>query len=296
MHNTKITLDKEKLLFLIALTKTRGKELADACHYSPSYVSKVLSGQRTISGNDEFIKNASLFFACAIHNETQRAGASKVILNGEELWPKDTEEGAKLIASWMSNNTSPLEQNTELSSHYSHFNKSDNTFFGNEGKRQAVLTALSMLDDKNKPIDFFIYTDENLRWFTEDPTYLKKWQQQLEKVLDKGGCVTSIFCENHLKNNTKLGLKMWLPFLSKGKLKVYVDTQQENIYHKTLFIGGNDIGIISTSIGDDTINSVTTIIDDPASIHTLQEEFDGYLKKAIAFNGNRLGLLVDHLD
>lgn len=61
MHNTKITLDKEKLLFLIALTKTRGKELADACHYSPSYVSKVLSGQRTISGNDEFIKNASLF-------------------------------------------------------------------------------------------------------------------------------------------------------------------------------------------------------------------------------------------
>lgn len=295
MKQVKQSVDKEKFFYLLTLTKIHSNKLAEACHYSPSYISKILSGKRTIPYTDEFINSASRCFAYAINSNVQKKSASNAILKDTKQWPEDAEEGTKLIAAWIRDDSNPLMQKEMLPSKLPSSSKNGMTFFGNEGKRKAVLTALTMLEEKTDPINFYIYSDENIEWFTEDPMYLKSWQQQLEKILDKGGEVTSIFCEGHLRNHAKLGLKMWLPFIIKGKVKVFADIREDDIYHKTLFIAGNDIGIISSSIGDDTMHTTTIITDDPATIQTLHKEYDEYLKNATAYNGNRLGLLIDRL-
>ena len=72
---------QDKLIFLIELTSTSNKQLADAIRVDPSLISRLCSGNRQVPQNAEYLEAMADFFTSRFKTKCQIDALSDIIGN-----------------------------------------------------------------------------------------------------------------------------------------------------------------------------------------------------------------------
>ena len=295
----------EKLDFLMNLTSTRNTALAKALSFDPSYISRIRSGSRGIPRNMPFTRPVASFFAAHIREKYQFETLSAVILDGEEL-PSDRKELENTLFNWLENNnllqkdTQPLRElliditnvldvktNVSTDSFDSIDIRSDtkdsgknipfSVYFGNQGKREAVLKFLKTLLSTGKPCQLCLFSDEDMSWLSEMPDFSKEWALLLIKLMKSGSKIQIIHTISRDLNELMDAIKKWVPLYSTGAIEPYYCPRlRDGIYRRSLFIARGHSAVISTSVEDKTDAMANFLIRDPAVVSSLEAEYDNY--------------------
>ncbi|WP_408070221.1 hypothetical protein [Butyrivibrio sp. JL13D10] len=295
----------EKLDFLMNLTSTRNTALAKALSFDPSYISRIRSGSRGIPRDVPFTRPVASFFASRIREEYQFETLSAVILGGGEL-PSDKKELENTLFNWLKNNslpqndTQPLREllinitnvlDVKANASTDSFDSIDigsdtkdsgqsipfSVYFGNQGKREAVLKFLKTLLSSGKPCQLCLFSDEDMSWLSEMPDFAKEWALLLLKLMKSGSKIKIIHTVSRDLNELMDAIKKWVPLYSTGAIEPYYCPRlRDGIYRRSLFIARGHSAVISTSVEDKTDEMANFLIQDPAVVSSLEAEYDNY--------------------
>lgn len=295
----------EKLNFLMNLTETSSKELGEALYFDPSYITKLRTGKAEVQTHDNFIDPAALFFANRLKTAYQIQAAQAIFSVGQ-TWPDDPKKIKALIAIWLredddryanyieqfmlnvsSENISSIVASHKATAGEQKLDISDDddqnlhrSFFGKEGKRQAFLFAFQLMARQNTPTELSVYTDEDLKWFTEDKKFFSAWASGIQNLIDKGCTIRLV---DSLERNTREiidSTNLWLPFMNSGAMTLYYCTHtRDEVYHRTLMVGNGICALYSSSLGfgSDPEHAVTTVVTSPEEVAAYGHEFNDYL-------------------
>ncbi len=294
----------EKLNFLMNLTETSNKELSEALYFDTSYVLKLRTGKMAVQSYDNFIDQSAMYFANRLKSTYQREAAQAILCVGR-IWPENPKELKALIAKWMSEDddryTNYIEQfmlnvsSENISSIIAAKSKLEEPefdpfaedeanlhlpFFGKKGKRDAFLLAFNQIAKSREPSELYVYTDEDLTWFTEDKKFFSAWASGIQKLIDKGFTIKLI---DSLERNTREiidSTSLWLPFMNSGVMTLYHCTHtRDEVYHRTLLVGKGSCALYSSSLGfgSDPEHAVTTVVTSKEEVAAYEKEFNDYL-------------------
>ena len=313
-----------KLDFLMKLTETTNSDLGKALSFDASYISRIRNGKRRIPTSQPFLKPAVEILNDRISNEDQSAILEDLICRGE-TWPEDKNESLKLLLQWIysdipetSSNISdfftklsalsdkktavPLfRENVSVCTNNSEsISEKVSFYYGNEGKRQAVLAFLKRLCDSGKPHKLLLYSAEEFNWLYENPDYSKKWATLIIKLLQNGGHIQIVHTISRPSGEMLIALQKWMPLYMSGAIESFYCTRLlDRIHRRTLFIAKGDSAITSTSIESATDGALNTLITDSKAVRALEIEFNNFfnLCKPLVrvFNGENSNLFWDSL-
>lgn len=196
----------EKLDFLMNLTKTSNKELAEALYFSQSYVSKLRRGHRTLNDNVS-IEKIGAFLSSRIFLPSQIAELKKTV-NWIPLGDKPDNEELKvfLLEMFYFNNIKNTKKMNEILNHLSTQRKIiDNEVkvyseadLANRCKEISEVENFSYIENKKKFLRFleeilltddidysFISSNTDNFGFKNDSEVLKKVEEVLYYILEK---------------------------------------------------------------------------------------------------------------
>ena len=184
---------QEKLDFLMKLTDTRNSTLAKTLNFDPSYISRLRSGKRGLPKGVPFVEPASLYFARKLsRSPLLQRSAADVIIDRTAAWPETAEEGAKLIGEWLEDDERRISDlrfasTGEIDAYSAPADCLPQAFFlGNAGKREGVLCFLRMLARETVPARLFLYSDEEMSWLYEVPSFAREWAELLMGLIRRG--------------------------------------------------------------------------------------------------------------
>lgn len=178
----------QKLDTLMKITNTNNNTLAKFLMFDPSYISRVRNGQRKLPRGKQMIADISRYFATNITDENQKKLLMTIISPGNEF-PSNPELTQQLLYNWFVNNETDDNSITNMMLRFSSKEYhppidyaeyrpdsliSDGYFYGNSGKREAVISFLEYASKRNKAYNLYLYSDESLNWLYENTSYTKK--------------------------------------------------------------------------------------------------------------------------
>lgn len=296
----------DKLVFLLSVTHTSNIKLAKAINVDPSMISRLRKGRRNIPRNINHIKAMAKYFAKRCNGEYQRFTLAEIL--GMERIRTFTEEQLieDVLLEWLSGTMNDGINNAGLflraidccmipnNKGESDIDKNDvfnldskrikqvedgiNTFFGNEGKRQALELFLSRILEQKKSCIIKITTDENTEWLLENSEYTKYLSKILNKLINMK-CYFKIIIPAVTNLNGILELmNLWLPYILSGNIDMYYYPRlKDGLFRRTLFIASDCAVLSSTSISCCKEQSLTLLGFDKKVISGFENEFDGYI-------------------
>lgn len=289
---------KNRLDFLMNLTKTTNISLAKYVALDPSYISRLRNGCRIPSSQAEYLKSMSYFFSKKIIEPYQYISL-KEVLNLEDNFPQDIKYIEKRITEWLSNNLVDKKEPIEkLLNEFSNFNfkstnpmpikqkaelmplekKAINIQYGATGKRETVLEFLQTVMNTNKPQTLLLFSDEEISWLTENPAFTARWSSLLYSVILNGNKLKIIHTVNRNLDEMINSISQWLPLYMTGSISPYYYPRvRDGVFKRTLFIAPETCALVSTSIGEDTTESANILFTDNKVISSFNKEFDNYL-------------------
>lgn len=296
----------DKLVFLLSLTHTSNIKLAKAINVDPSMISRLRKGRRKIPRNTNHIKSMAKYFAKRCNDEHQRFILAESL--GMERIRNLTDEQLieDVLVEWLSGVMNDEISNAGLflraidccmipnNNRESDIAKNDifylesktikyaeagiNTFFGNEGKRQALELFLSRILEQKKSCIIKITTDESTEWLLENSEYTKHLSKILNKLIDMK-CYFKIIIPaiTNLSGILEL-MNLWLPYILSGNIDMYYYPRlKDGLFRRTLFIASDCAALSSTSISCCKEQSLTLLGFDKKVIIGFESEFDGYI-------------------
>ena len=283
----------EKIDFLMTLTNTRNSELGRALHFDASYISRIRSGKRGLPKGQPFIEPAGLFFARAICEDYQKTAAVEELhLAGP--WPSKEKEAAKLIGGWLQGQmpqpapidrmlaaiTSPAMSPKAGKNAYRPREGNQDTirfFYGNEGKRSAVIQFLERLSSTGEAFRLLLYSDEEMDWLYEDPGFPDIWAGHLIKLIENGCTIRIIHSIGRDLNEMWEAVQKWLPLYMTGAIEpYYYPLLRDGVFRRTMFIAQDRAALISNSVKDQKGESLNAIITEPRAVDAVEGEFGAY--------------------
>lgn len=273
-----------KLDFLMKTTGTSNSALGRALSFDASYISRLRSDKRGIPKDREFIIKASDYFARHADTNIQKGILSQVILGGKN-WPADVKVASSIIYAWM-NDPAPFSEDYVRGSERSgknglkaaHENKSE-FYFGNEGKRQAVLEFLNELDGSEAPCTLMLYSDEAMEWLYEDATFAVTWMRLMQDLLEKGYKIKIIHTVGRNIQDMFEAIRKWMPLYMSGNLEPYYCPRlRDDVNKRTRFIAHGKCALIASSVGSETNGMLNCLIHDRMAVKSLEKEFRNFLK------------------
>lgn len=177
-------------------------------------------------------------------------------------------------------------------------------YYGDEGKREAVLAFLDKVIASKKPTRFKLFSDENISWMTADKDYTKKWFYRLYHCLQIGCKMTIVHNVSRNLDEMMKAIEQWLPLYMVADIEPYYYPKvKDGVYRRTIFIAKNILAISSLSVGDNTNGILNCLIEDKKAVRALETEFDRYLSlckplfeiKKDDLTGNYLKLYEDKI-
>jgi hypothetical protein len=255
-----------KLDFLMRVVGVKNSVLARALNFDPSYISRVRAGKRGVSGRQDFIDGAACFLARNIRNDLQRA----VIVDamGRKDASVDASETAELIAGWLGNGRPfDLEAHRSAGSFTGaspSFEAAESKasgccglgggdaalFYGDDGKRQAVLAFLSDLVARGEPVSLLLHSDEDMLWLTGDEEFAEQWSELLLRLLNVGSTIKIVHTVSRDIGEMLEGMRKWIPLYATGRIEpFYCPKLRDGIFRRTLFVADGVSAVSATSCG-----------------------------------------------
>ncbi|SDB10363.1 hypothetical protein [Butyrivibrio sp. INlla16] len=297
----------EKLDFLMNITNTRNSALGKALSFDPSYISRIRSGSRGIPKSQPFSRPVAAYFSRNIKDRYQLETLSKMI-RGDEHVPIDEDELEKLIYDWLQDDLSKDERGGTMSGLIDDITQmlesydkgrpemfdtpasleasaeSDErvipvgVFYGNQGKRDSVKRFLSSLLMQKRPFMLYLYSDEDMSWLYENPSFAREWTGLLVSLIKSGSHIQIIHTIGREFTEMMEAIRKWLPLYAMGAIEpYYCPKMRDKIYRRSLFIAKRYSALISTSVGDKTEGMVNFLVRNTEAVSALEAEYQNYL-------------------
>ena len=260
----------EKLNYLMMVTSTTNTELAKELNLNQSVISRFKLGKREPSKKSSYYLDIANFFAHKIYELNLQYKFPTFIENDNE------KEFANNLYKWLINETEYYANST-------FFEATDNTcyFYGNKGKREAVILFLESIKNKLDET-LYLYSDENMDWLL-DEAFAKRWNDLLVTLLRNGNRIIIIHSFSRDYSELVNAILKWLPLYLTGSIEpYYIPKLRDSVTKRTLFIC-NDHAIISNSVENNTEKMLNIYVSNAQAVSALKEEFNHYLKLSKPF-------------
>ncbi len=278
----------KRLDYLMNLTHTKNTELARALAFDASYISRIRCGMRGLPRHKEFIEPASQFFARRLKEEYQQQSIRSAICP-ERTWPEDREEATALIAAWLSSSTvsamrsssHPVPARSLPASTASDSKGAKiRVFYGDEGKRTAVVRFLTDLCALKRPLELLLYSDEKMNWLYEDPSFSRAWASLMRTFIAQGGRIRIIHTVSRDLEEMMEALKKWLPLYMSGAIQPYYYPRlRDRLFQHTRFICPGHAAVFSTSVCEDSDDMANFLVIRRDVVNALELEFRNLLEQ-----------------
>ncbi len=273
----------EKLDFLMRVTDTRNSALARALNFDASYISRIRGGKRGLPKNQPFLAPAAAYFARRLRDAYQRGTAAAAVCPGQP-WPGDQEQAELLLLTWLSRDETvpptilppPPYEPTVLP----HAGAELRCYYGNAGKREAVLTFLNELYGTGLPYTLLLCSDEDMTWLYEDSGFVRSWTALMLQLISRGSRVRIIHTVSRASGEMMEAIRKWIPLYVSGAIESYYYPKlRDGIFRRTLFIAQGCSAVTSCSVGEQTEQMLNLLLRDPAAVRALELEFQAFFSR-----------------
>ncbi len=271
----------EKLDFLMRITGTQNSALGRALSFDASYISRIRSGKRGFPKHRPFIEQASAYFAERIEYPFQETAIAETVCSSRR-WPKDSEKAAELLAVWLGDENAAALGGRGMKGSAVKGRGEDRSdirlFYGNEGKREAVLRFLGALSEEKDPCRFLLCSDEDMSWLYEDADFGKKWAALLHDLLQRGSTIRIIHTIGRDIGDMLEALRKWMPlYLSGGIEPYYCPRLRDGVYRQTRFIAEGHSALVASSVGNVTEGMLNVLTTNADAVRAFELEFEAFL-------------------
>lgn len=264
----------DRLDFLMHVTEMHASALAKASNIDASYVSRLKSGKRSLPQDPSFLSPMCVFIAHHIRNGYQRQTMEELI--GVARWPEDEAHASHLLETWLVDgpDASPVFVESPPASP-----KMRNTYYGPGGKREAVLQFFRLVSQEKDPQTLLLYSDEEMDWLYEEPSYAAQWACAFRHILEQGNRVKIIHNVNRDLHDLIEAIGKWVPLYMSGKIEPYYCPKlRDGIYKRTLFLAPRTAAVSSFSILRDTKGMLNELVTDKTALAALEQESGNYFR------------------
>lgn len=246
---------------LLKLLDLRVAVLAKALSFDPSYISKILSGQRRPAHITEFTQNIGAFISRSCTDE-QHIKSLAAMLELEETAIKSPRERCAAISAWLGSNTQ--KKNDPISGFLDkmdafhlddfiqaiHFNDiklptvpfqlpGTKNYYGIREMMESELDFMKATVISKSMQDCILYSDMPMEEMAKDPEFPKKWMFGRAMMLKKGLHLHIIHDVNRPFHEMMLGLESYIPMYMTGQISPYsLSASQGGVFTHLLNVSG----------------------------------------------------------
>ncbi len=282
------TNSRTRLELIMNVTGASGKEIASFLHVDMSLVSRWKSGKRTLTNMDTLLQLADFFTA---YDEEQFTSTIRLLIGLES---SDFESFRLAFSSWLGKPLTPedtsgiIRANIESPSSETIYR----TYMGNDGRRQAALYLFDKIMGMKKPIRFYLYSNEDMSWMTQDPQFLTTWTQSLIKILKQGHEIIIIHTMTRSFKELMQAVLNWVPIYLAGKIQAWqLKSDHQRLPWQTIFYIENIMVCSGYMPNNNWNNRFTVLTNDRLTITTISQTYQDMIDNSIplisAIKGNQ---------
>lgn len=276
---------------LLVLFEVSNKDLANALNVDPSLVSRWKNGKRFPSIKYNQMHDIALFFINLKPNKEQRETIQNILAKQKLLTPHESDP-TQLLALYLSErrlqarsdlpsiqeeSSPPIEYGPTNGHLHPQNAKQFLMFQGNEGKRKGTLLLLQKAL-KTPSTDIYVYSDENLDWWSEDIAFQKEWGAQLNQLVKQNHTFHIIHNPSEEYSSFSTYLFLWLSVHFSGNIRSYANIKYlEWPIKETIVVIKDQMVYSSRSTLMTTKENVCFIHEDLATVEAFESLFLGRL-------------------
>lgn len=288
----------EKLHFLMNITRTSNIALAQATFLDASHISRLRRGERKLVKDAAYIKAMAAYFARQCTEDYQKKALLEALQQptAELQNPDKTAEAvyrwllamgdkeADAINGFLDGMVQiPFKKPTGLeppsAAETGVLQDGVALFYGNQGKRDAVLKFLATVLESQQLTTLLLYSDEAIDWLTEDLAFQASWANLMSGIIRQGHRIKMIHTINRNLDEMLEGLTKWMPLYMTGSIEpFYYPRKRDGVFMRTLFVAPGIAAVTSSSIGNMKDHTVNLFLKDVRAVAALAEEYNGYLQ------------------
>ncbi len=219
--------------------------LAKKTGYDPSYISRILSGERFPADYIKFSEQAAACFVSAMEN-VKNVSLPESAFDREKFEGSDKNKKERLIKAYLLYGDTSSENNNKSIIRYLekldefdlndyiksiHFDKlivpsfpvssSSKHYFGVSGYKTAEVNFLKRTVLGNSTDTVFFFSDMPMEEVASDSAFTKKWLMWLAMLLKKGIKIEIVHNIDRPADEMILGLEAWIPLYMTGLISPY---------------------------------------------------------------------------
>ncbi|MDO4560159.1 MAG: hypothetical protein Q4C86_04330 [bacterium] len=288
----------DKLIFLLNVTTTTNAQLARAINVDPSMISRLRSGRRGLPHDDSYVEAMAGYFSKQFTKQYQRSALGDALGQDGLSLPEQPHLLSVIIYEWMkaagydADSKAGVLLKTFDHLSLSHYKENAETaapdsaewdsselfiYYGNEGKRKAVLAFLDRILQCESHCTVRITSDESYEWIVEAPAFAAKLAQAIAALRDRGHRCQRIAASVSDINYSFDSITRWLPLMASGMLEsFYYPRMRDGVYHRTMLVAPNVAALVSTSVGTQRESGATFLTLEKATVECYAREFADY--------------------
>lgn len=280
----------EKLIFLLNLTQTSNRILAQELKVDPSLISRLRTGTRGVPHNRDHIKAMASYFARKCTTDYQRQAVSGMLGIKQALTMKteqlseilyywlcgDTDEVGRFMRTFESFTVGAVDESEKIESCSL---RADNiAYYGKEGKRAAARAVYQHLLSMDDPCTVFLYSDEADDWISEDFDFHTNLQQWGLTLVQRGFRFCQIAPPAASADMAFESLLRWMPLYMTGQVDAYFYPRlRDNVHRRTLLVIPGEIAMTSASVASQSDCTATILTADSRLTEAYGIQFREYL-------------------
>mgnify|MGYP000877424121 FL=1 len=289
----------DKLDLLMNVTRTSNSLLARQTVLDASFISRLRRGERTPPRDASYIRTMSTYFARSCKADYQKAAVLGAFADGSLYNPNPAIPLADLIERWLREDTGEGEQRA-IGEFLDGLTRSQSdrpgempslqaegvsrsvdqieTYYGIQGKREGVLTFLSLVLQNPRPQTLLLYSDEDLDWLTGKPEFTSQWAALMLQLLSQGNRIQIIHNVNRDLDEMMAGIRGWVPIYMSGAVEpYYYPRTRDGLFRRTLFIAPESGALTSSSVRGGSTHALNLLFTAPETVRALTGEYRDFL-------------------
>lgn len=128
-----------------------------------------------------------------------------------------------------------LEKNPYLARFFKH-NRSQarqGLYHGIEGFREIVIRFLMEVAESSSPRQLQLFSNQNMRWITEDQDFLRAWAFLMKLILQQGHHIEIVHYFDRTQLEMVTAIQEWLPLYLSGHIQPYYLEAKEDVNHSS---------------------------------------------------------------
>jgi|GEM_PF-2862987 len=284
---------RTRLDFLMHLTDTGNTELGDAAIFTPSYISRLRVGKRSLPNNSTFLRSAAAYLAARVTTREQQDALCQEMRI--PFFPPDRSEQIDLLQLWLRGGNAadffgitatPDTERDKLDAEPVNVAfPPDNLriYYNSAGKREAVLRLAREMIDNGKPQILYSYRDSpNLDWMMEDSAFQEQWKRAITDI-EKTGSKYVLIVDRYVDIQTAiLGIEFYLPFIARGSMDVlYYPKQRDHLFHLYFFAARDTAAILYTGLSAPQESAPYLYIAEQPAVRQYTQELERLVQQCV---------------